>query len=247
MKGVILAGGLATRLKPLTLVTNKHLLPIYNKPMIYYPLQMMVKAGIKEVLISSSPDHAGHFATLLKGGEAFGLRLYYGVQENPKGGIANAMGLAEEFAAKDQILVILGDNIFNFEIKPVIEEFKKVHKGAVVFGRKMPPEICKEFGVIEIKKDGKVVSIEEKPEKPKSNIVQTGIYMYDNRVFDFIRKLKPSARGELEVTDLNNFYLKEGTLKCELLEWWVDAGTSFDELLRANELVADKIKSGELS
>lgn len=245
MKGLILAGGLATRLRPLTWVTNKHLLPVYNKPMIYYPLESMVKAGIKEVLISSSPDHAGHFANLLKGGEEFGIRLYYAVQENPKGGIANAISLAEEFAENEKLLVILGDNIFSTDLKSVANEFEKRNQGAVVYGVEMPTE-SKHYGVIEMDKEGKVLSIEEKPENPKSNIAQTGIYLYDTRVFNFIRQLKPSARGELEVTDLNNFYLKEGSLTCSLLDWWVDAGASHDELLRANNLVAEKVKSGEI-
>lgn len=245
MKGVILAGGLATRLRPLTWVTNKHLLPIYNKPMIYYPLEAMVKAGIKEVLVTSSPDHAGDFANLLKSGEDFGLKLYYAVQKNPKGGIADAIMLAEEFAKNEKILVILGDNIFHFDLKSVVEEFERKEKGAVDIGVRMPTE-SKQYGVIEMSSEGKVISIEEKPENPKSDIAQTGIYMYDSRVFEFIKSLSPSARGELEVTDLNNFYVKEGTLECKLIDWWVDAGTSYDELLRANNLVAEKIRKGEL-
>jgi glucose-1-phosphate thymidylyltransferase len=245
MKGAILAGGLATRLRPLTLVTNKHLLPIYNKPMIYYPLEAMIKAGIKEVLITSSPDHAGHFTSLLKGGEDFGLRLYYAVQQNPKGGIADAIALAEEFAQDEKLLVILGDNIFGKNLKNKVTEFEKKEKGMVVFGIKMAAE-AKHYGVIEIDQANRVISIEEKPEKPKSDIIQTGVYMYDNRVFDFIKKQKPSARGELEVTDLNNVYLQEGSIECELLDWWIDAGTSHDELLRANNLVAEKVKKNQL-
>lgn len=245
MKGVILAGGLATRLRPLTWVTNKHLLPVYNKPMIYYPLQAMVNAGIKEVLLTSSPDHAGHFENLLKAGDDFGLKVYFAVQKNPKGGIPQAISLAENFAKDDSIMVVLGDNIFNFDAKKTISEFNKKQKGAIVFGVRMPTE-SKQYGVIEIDGNGRVVSIEEKPENPKSDIAQTGVYMYDKRVFSFIKKLKPSARGELEVTDLNNQYLKEGTLKCQLIDWWIDAGTSYDELLRANNLVAEKVKNGEL-
>lgn len=246
MKGIILAGGLATRLRPLTLITNKHLLPIYNKPMIYYPIEAMKRAGVKEVLITSSPDHSGDFANLLKSGEDFGLKLYYAVQQNPKGGIANAIALAKEFAQNEKILVILGDNIFYTNLKTVVEEFEKQEKGAVVYGIKMPTD-SNQYGVIEMNKEGNVLSIEEKPEHPKSNIAQAGIYMYDKRVYDFINNLQPSKRGELEVTDLNNFYLKEGTLKCKLLDWWIDAGTSYDELLRANNLVAEKVKQGELS
>lgn len=246
MKGLILAGGLATRLRPLTWVTNKHLLPVYNKPMIYYPIQSLVKAGIKEILISSSPDHSGQFANLLKGGSEFNAKLYYSVQDNPKGGIANAIGLAKEFADGQKLAVILGDNIFGYNLKPTVEKFKKKEKGAMVFGIRMPEMESKHYGVIEIDKEGRVISIEEKPEKPKSNIAQSGIYIYDSRVFDFINQLRPSARGELEVTDLNNFYLKEGTLECALLDWWIDAGTSHDELLRANNLVAEKVKNGQL-
>ncbi len=245
MKGVILAGGLATRLRPLTLVTNKHLLPIYNKPMIYYAIESMVKAGIKEVLITSSPDHSGDFASLLKSGEDFGLKLFYAVQQNPKGGISDAIALAKEFVLDQKVLVILGDNIFKTDLKSAVDKFEHKEKGALVYGVKMPTD-SKQYGVIEMDKQGKVLSIEEKPEHPKSDIAQTGIYMYDSRVFNFIEKLKPSGRGELEVTDLNNFYLKEGMLSCELLDWWIDAGTSYDELLRANNLVAEKVKKNEL-
>jgi len=245
MKGIILAGGLATRLRPLTLVTNKHLLPIYNKPMIYYPIEAMARAGVKEVLLTSSPDHAGDFTNLLGAGEDFNLRLYYAIQKNPTGGIADALSLAEEFAKNEKILVILGDNIFHLDLKPIIEQFEKKERGAVVFGIEMDTE-SKQYGVIEMNDAGKVLSIEEKPEHPKSNIAQTGVYMYDDRVFKFIKSLKPSARGQLEVTDLNNIYLKEETLMCKMLDWWIDAGTSHDELLRANHLVADMVKQGRL-
>ncbi|MBI2074348.1 MAG: NTP transferase domain-containing protein [Candidatus Levybacteria bacterium] len=245
MKGIILAGGLATRLRPLTWVTNKHLLPIYNKPMIYYPLEAMVRAGIKDVLITSSLDHSGHFENLLKTGEDFGLQLFYAIQSNPKGGIAEAIALADEFAKGEKVLVILGDNIFNFNLLNTVEKFKTKDRGAMIFGIEAPNDPS-QYGVIEIDKNGKVLSIEEKPENPKSNIIQTGIYMYDHRVFDFIQALAPSKRGELEVTDLNNIYVKEGSMECEIIDWWVDAGTSFDELLRANNLVAEKVKSGEL-
>lgn len=245
MKGMILAGGLATRLRPLTWVTNKHLLPVYNKPMIYYPLESMKKAGIKEVLISSSPDHAGHFASLLRAGEDFGLKLYYAVQKNPKGGISDAIMLAEEFCNNEKLLVLLGDNIFGYDLSLSVQQMEQKEKGAKVFGVKMPTE-SGQYGVIEIDSNGKVLSIEEKPQQPKSNIAQTGIYMYDSRVFDFIKGLSPSSRGELEVTDLNNFYVKEGTMECEIIDWWIDAGTSHDELLRANTMVAEKVKNGEL-
>ena len=246
MKGVILAGGLATRLRPLTLITNKHLLPVYDKPMIYYPLEAMKRAGIKEVLLTSSSDHAGDFANLLGAGEEFDLKLYYAVQKNPKGGISDAIILAEEFAKGEKILVLLGDNIFGFDLSKAVTSFENKEKGAMVFGVEMPTE-SGQYGVIERDANGRVLSIEEKPEHPKSNVAQTGIYMYDSRVFEFIKGLSPSERGELEVTDLNNFYVKEGSMECAMLDWWIDAGTSHDELLRAQEMVADKVKTGELS
>lgn len=245
MKGMILAGGLATRLRPLTWVTNKHLLPVYNKPMIYYPIEAMKRAGITEVLISSSPDHSGDFENLLKSGDDFGLKFFYAVQDNPKGGISEAIMLAEEFAKDDNLLVLLGDNIFNYDLNKSREKFEQEGRGAMVFGVKMPTE-SGQYGVIEIDNDGNVISIEEKPEHPKSDIAQTGIYMYDSEVFSKIKNLSPSARGELEVTDLNNIYVGEGTMKCEIIDWWIDAGTSHDELLRANNLVAEKVKAGEL-
>lgn len=245
MKGVILAGGLATRLRPLTLVVNKHLLPVYNKPMIYYPIEAMAKAGIKDVLITSSSDHSGEFQELLKNGDEFGLKIVYNVQNNPKGGIADAIILAREFAKNEKVLVILGDNIFNFNLNHSREKFEKIEKGAMVFGVKMPTE-SGQYGVIEVDSKGNVISIEEKPAHPKSNIAQTGIYMYDETVFERIRKLSPSKRGELEVTDLNNLFLKDSIVMCELIDWWVDAGTSYDELLRANNLVAQKVKAGQL-
>lgn len=245
MKGVILAGGLATRLRPLTLVTNKHLLPVYNKPMIYYPLSAMKTGGIKEVLITTSAHHAGDFTNLLGSGEEFGLKLYYAIQRNPTGGIADGLKLAREFVKNEKILVILGDNIFDFNLKKAIDKFNKKQKGAVVFGIDMDTR-TKQYGVIEIGGTGKVLSIEEKPDAPKSRIAQTGIYMYDDRVFDFIDKLKPSRRGQLEITDLNNFYLRERELECEMINWWIDAGTSHDELLRASNEVSRKIKNGTL-
>lgn len=236
MKGVILAGGLATRLHPLTLVTNKHLLPVYDKPMIYYPLEAMQQAGIKEVLLTTAGEHVGDFANLIQSGEGFGLRLYYAIQQNRTGGIAQALYLAREFAHGEPILVILGDNIFHFDLKKTIEKFTK---GAIVFGVHLDTH-ARQYGVIEVDEQGNVLSIEEKPEHPKSDIAQTGIYVYDDRVFEFIEKLKPSIRGQLEVTDLNNLYLREGTLKCEIIDWWIDAGTSPDELLNASIQVASR-------
>lgn len=241
MKGVILAGGLATRLRPLTWVTNKHLLPIYNKPMVFYALETMKNAGIKDVLLSSSPDHCGHFINLLRSGKEMGLKLSYAIQEEA-GGIAQAIALSKDFADNGKILVILGDNIFKDSLLDSVKKFEKQKKGAKVFAKRMPTE-SKQYGVIEIDKNGKVLSIEEKPEHPKSDLAQTGIYMYDSQVFKFIKSLRPSKRGELEVTDLNNYYLKQGTLTCDILEgWWIDAGTSFEELLRANNLVANEYK-----
>lgn len=245
MKGVVLAGGLATRLRPLTLVTNKHLLPVYHKPMVYYPLEAMRRAGIKEVLLTTSGDHAGDFATLLKDGEEFGLKLYYAIQQNAKGGIADAIGLAEEFVNGESMLVMLGDNIFNFDLGEAVRRFESSGSGAMIFGVHKDTD-SKQYGVIEIDGSNRVISLEEKPEKPRSDIAQTGIYMYDNNVFDFIRMLAPSARGELEVTDLNALYLKDGKLRCEIIDWWIDAGTSFDELLAANNQVAQLVREGKL-
>lgn len=241
MRGVVLAGGQATRLRPLTWVTNKHLLPIYNKPMIFYPLESMARAGIKEVLIITGSNHVGSFINLLHSVKDFGLKISYEIQEQA-GGIAQGISLAQDFANEEEILVILGDNIFKDSLKPAVESFLRERNGSKVFAKEMPTK-CRQYGVIEIDKKGRVLSIEEKPEHPKSNLAQTGIYLYDKRVFKFIKRLKPSARGELEVTDLNNFYVKEGTMTCEILKsWWIDAGTSFDELLRANVLLAQELK-----
>lgn len=245
MKGIVLAGGLATRLRPLTLVTNKHLLPVYHQPMIYYALGAMKKAGIKEVLLTSSPDHAGHFANLLKSGDEFDIRLYFAVQKNPKGGIPDAIALAEEFSHGEPILVILGDNIFTFNLKESVERFVRINNGSVIFGVHKNTQ-SKQYGVIEMDKNGQVLSVEEKPENPKSDIAQTGIYMYDQHVFSYIKLLKPSARGELEVTDLHNIYQSKKQLRCEIIDWWVDAGTSYDELLLANNQVARMVKEGKL-
>jgi len=245
MQGLILAGGLATRLRPLTFVTNKHLLPVYNKPMIYYPVEAMQKAGVKEVLLTTSGEHVAQFANLLKSGDEFGMRLYYAVQQNPKGGIADAIALAEEFTHDEPLMVILGDNIFNVDLKPIVDAFEKKQEGAVIFGVKTNENLS-QYGIIEIDEHGTVLSIEEKPEKPKSNIAQIGIYLYDHHVFDYIRTLKPSARGELEVTDLNNLYLSKKQLTCHAIDWWIDAGTSFDELLKANNEAAQMVKEGKL-
>lgn len=246
MKGVILAGGLGTRLYPLTHVTNKHLLPVYDRPMIFYPIQALVKAGIEDILVVTSGPHVGHFLGILKNGERFGLKhLEYAYQEKPDGGIADALSLAKSFADEGPLCVVLGDNIFGFDLSSSVKEFEQQGTGAKVFGIRMEME-ARQYGVIELDQDGKVISIEEKPEHPKSDIAQTGIYMYDNTVFERISKLSPSARGELEVSDLNNLYLEDGQLKCDLIDWWIDAGTSVDELLRAGNQVSEKIKKGVL-
>ena len=239
MKGIILAGGLGKRLYPLTRISNKHLLPIYDKPMIYYPIQTLVDAGIKDILIVTGGNHAGEFLRLLGNGNEFGLKhINYTYQEG-EGGIAEALKLAKHFAEGQKIVVILGDNIIEKGIKRQVEEFQKQEKGARVLLKEV--EDPERFGVAEIK-DGKVISIEEKPKKPKSNYIVTGIYMYDDQVFEIVRTLKPSGRGELEITDVNNAYLKKGELTYDFLDgWWTDSGT-FDSLLRANNLAAKKHK-----
>jgi len=237
LKGIILAGGLGTRLTPLTKITNKHLLPIYCKPMIYYPIQTLVDAGIKEILIVTGGQHAGEFLRLLGNGAEFGLKhINYTYQEG-EGGIAAALRLAEHFADKDKVAVILGDNIIEKSIAKHVEEFRNQTRGARILLKKVPdPE---RFGVVGFK--GKeIVSIEEKPKHPKSDYAVTGIYMYDNQVFDIIKTLKPSHRGELEITDVNRAYLKTGELTYGILDgWWTDSGT-FDSLLRASNLVAKR-------
>ena len=237
IKGVILAGGLGKRLHPLTKITNKHLLPIYCKPMIYYPIQTLVDAGIKDILIVTGGMHAGEFLRLLGDGTEFGLtHINYTYQEG-EGGIAEALKMAEHFAGNDKIVVILGDNIIEKDIKKPVAEFKKQPCGAKILIKKV--EDPNRFGVVELK-GGKIISIEEKPKRPKSDYIVTGIYMYDNKVFDIAKKLKPSKRGELEITDVNNAYLKKGELTYSILDgWWTDAGT-FESLLRANNLIAKK-------
>jgi glucose-1-phosphate thymidylyltransferase len=235
MKGVVLAGGSGSRLNPLTRVTNKHLLPIYDKPMVYYPIQTLVNAGIDEILLVTGGKNAGDFLRLLGNGRDFGLKhLNYTYQEG-EGGIAEALGLAEHFADGESICVILGDNIIENNIKDTVENFKKQKSGAKILLKEVND--ASRFGVAEIR--GKsVVSIEEKPIKPKTNYAVVGVYLYDASVFQKIRRLKPSGRGELEITDVNNFYIDEGTLTYEILNgWWTDAGT-FESLLRANNLVA---------
>lgn len=240
IKGVILAGGHASRLYPLTLVTNKHLLPIYDRPMIYYPLQSMKEAGIKEVLIITNPQHAGDFLNLLGTGEGFGLKLHFAIQKNP-GGLAEAVSLTRSFSNNDPFVVILGDNLFDFSLKPAIARFIKQEKGGRIFTMAHPQP--QNYGVVEINSNNKIISIEEKPKKPKSNLIQIGIYMYYPSIFNYIEKLNPSNRGELEITDLNNIIRERGELYCEKLEennWWIDAGTSYNELLTANIVAAKR-------
>lgn len=235
MKGVVLAGGTGSRLSPLTRVTNKHLLPIHNRPMVYYPIQTLVNAGIEEILLVTGGNNAGDFLRLLGNGRDFGLRhLNYTYQEG-NGGIAEALGLAEFFAAGQPICVILGDNIIENNIRRAVENFRKEKNGAKILLKEV--EDAQRFGVAEIR-DGRVLNIEEKPKIPRSNFAVTGIYLYDSTVFEKIKRLKPSGRGELEITDVNNFYIEEGQLTYEMLDgWWTDAGT-FESLLRANNLVA---------
>lgn len=235
MKGVVLAGGLGSRLKPLTAVTNKHLLPIYNQPMIYYPIQTLVSAGITDIMIVTGGNSAGDFLKLLGNGKTFGLKhLNYTYQEG-EGGIAEALSLVEHFAGADPICVILGDNIIQGNISAAVDDYRKQEGGAKILLKKV--EDPQRFGVPEL--DGKrVLRIEEKPAQPKSEFAVIGIYLYDFRVFDIIRTLKPSGRGELEITDVNNAYIERGQMTWDELEgWWSDAGT-FESLLNASNLVA---------
>jgi len=236
MKGVILAGGTGSRLHPLTKITNKHLLPVYDKPMIYYPLQTLVDAGITQILLVTGGRNSGDFLRLLANGKEFGLNhLNYTYQEG-EGGIADALGLAEHFADGDKICVILGDNIIEKDIRHAVEDFRRQERGAKILLKEVHD--AQRFGVAEIR-DGRIVGIEEKPLHPKSNYAVTGIYMYDETVFDRIRRLVPSRRGELEITDVNNLYIREGTMTFSHLDgWWTDAGT-FESLLRATNLVAN--------
>ncbi|MCZ7380698.1 MAG: sugar phosphate nucleotidyltransferase [Candidatus Methanoperedens sp.] len=230
MKGLILAGGTGSRLYPLTKVTNKHLLPVYDKPMVYYPLQTLIDAGIDDIMIVSGRGHAGHFLELLGSGSEFGVHLTYEIQEKA-GGIAQALSLARDFADDGSITVILGDNIFQDNVQDAVESFKS---GAMIFLKEVPDAF--RFGVAEIK-GNQIISIEEKPKLPKSNFAVTGLYIYDASVFDIINTLKPSGRGELEITDVNNEYIRLDEMSYSLLSgYWSDAGT-FESLFRASELV----------
>jgi len=231
MKGIILAGGTGSRLYPLTKVTNKHLLPVGDKPMIYYPIEKLTEAGISEILIVTGTEHMGDVVNLLGSGRDFGCRFTYKVQDEA-GGIAQALGLAENFVGNDSMAVILGDNIFESDLKKAANEFKG--NGAQIMIKQVPdPD---RFGVVELDGD-KIVGIEEKPDQPKSEYAVTGIYMYDSNVFEFIKTLKPSGRGELEITDVNNHYIRQGKMKYSILEgWWTDAGTP-ESYKTANDLI----------
>ncbi len=234
MKGIILAGGTGSRLYPLTKVTNKHLLPVYDRPMIFYPIQTLVDAGIKEIMIVSGRGHAGHFLELLGSGADIGVKFTYEIQEEA-GGIAQALGLAGSFADEDDVTVILGDNIFQDNIKEDVSNFKD---GAKIFLKEVPD--AHRFGVAELK-GNKVAGIVEKPREPKSNFAVTGLYIYSNNVFKIIKNLKPSARGELEITDVNNYFVNNGTMEYRILDgFWSDAGT-FESLLRASLIVKNQI------
>jgi len=236
MKGVILAGGLGTRLYPLTKVTNKHLLPVYDKPMIYYPIQTLINAGIDDILIVTGGNNAGDFLRLLGNGKEFGLKHINYTYQQGEGGIAEALGLAEFFAAGEGICVVLGDNIIEKNIRRAAEAFRKQKEGAKILLKEVPDP--HRFGVAELKGD-RIIRIEEKPKQPKSKYAVIGIYFYDFTVFDFIKTLKPSDRGEMEITDVNNRYIGKGSMTYDILKgWWTDAGT-FESLLRANQLVAE--------
>ncbi|MFH0853324.1 MAG: sugar phosphate nucleotidyltransferase [bacterium] len=239
MKGVILAGGMATRLRPLTKVTNKHLLPVFNKPMLYYPIATLRQAGLKEILIISGRGHAGHLLELLGSGKELGVSFSYEVQEEP-GGIAQALGLAEKFTEGEKVVVMLGDNILVDNIKNAAQEFERQPQGAKIFLKET--KYPKSLGIAQINGD-KIINIEEKPKQPKSNLAVIGLYMYDNTVFEVIKTLKPSDRGELEVTDVNNYYVQQGKMTYQVLNgWWGDGGESFESLLEAGQLVANTLK-----
>uniref|UniRef100_A0A7C3RJA3 glucose-1-phosphate thymidylyltransferase n=1 Tax=Dictyoglomus thermophilum TaxID=14 RepID=A0A7C3RJA3_DICTH len=237
MKGIVLAGGTGSRLRPLTQVTNKHLLPVGRYPMIFYPIYKLKQAGIYEILIVTGREHMGDVIELLGSGRDFGVEFTYKVQDEA-GGIAQALGLARHFVNGEKCVVILGDNIFEDDITPYVKEFEEQKEGAKILLKEVSDP--QRFGVPEFK-DGKIIAIEEKPKEPKSNFAVTGIYMYDSEVFEIIKTLKPSWRGELEITDVNNVYIKKGTLTYNILKgWWTDAGTP-ESLFRANELCKNMI------
>ena len=234
MKGIVLAGGRATRLRPLTNITSKQLLPVYDKPMIYYPIETLIKSGIKDILIIIAPDYSGHFLYLLNDGAEFGVHFSYAVQMAPRG-IAEAFIIGEDFIGDDNVTLILGDNIFDGDFSNEIKSFKS---GGMVFAKKV--EDPERFGVVDFDDKLQAISIEEKPTKPKSNYAVVGLYTYDNRVIKYAKNLKPSARNEIEITDLNNIYLKEKELKVNIFDGlWEDAG-SFDSLLRVSNIMASR-------
>ncbi|MFH1868581.1 MAG: sugar phosphate nucleotidyltransferase [Candidatus Omnitrophota bacterium] len=237
MKGVILAGGLGTRLYPLTLVSNKHLLPVYNRPMIYYPIQTLVDAGIEDIMLVTGGNNAGDFLRLLGSGKDFGLKHIEYTYQKGEGGIADALRLAEDFVDGEKVVVVLGDNIIEKSIRKFVEKFKKQKEGSRILIKKV--EDPERFGVVEFK-NGMILNIVEKPKKPRTDYVVTGIYMYDSEVFNIVKGLKPSKRKELEITDVNNAYIKQGKMHYDKLPgFWTDSGT-FESLLRANNLAARK-------
>jgi glucose-1-phosphate thymidylyltransferase len=244
MKGIVLAGGLGTRFDPVTRVVNKHLLDVFGEPMIYFPIRSLAAAGITDVVLVTG-DQIPQFQRLLGDGSEFGVHLHYAFQQNPEGGIADAIAKAEALVAGERVVVILGDNIFQDDLGPLVRSFEQQDKGAKILLKRLPAEEAKRFGVAEVE-DGRIVRIVEKPADPPSDLVQTGCYMYDDRLFDFVRTLRPSGRGELEVTDLNNIYIDEGTMTYDVLAgWWTDAGTPLTKL-RASILVA-RAKGVEVS
>lgn len=240
MKGIILAGGSGSRLYPLTKITNKHLLPIYNKPMINYPLRTLINGGIKDVLIVSGTGHAGHFLNLLGSGKEFGVNLTYEIQDEA-GGIGQALVLAEDFVGVDKCVVILGDNIFEDNITPYIQEFNKQKEGARIFLKEVGDKDAKRFGIAVVK-DDKVTYVEEKPKNPKSNLAMTGLYMFDKDIFKVLRSLSPSWRNEIEITEAIEAYLKKGVLYYSKINgFWSDAGT-FDSLLKSSQFIKETEK-----
>ena len=238
MKGLVLAGGLGTRFHPVTTVVNKHLLDIFGEPMVYFPIRALATAGVRDIVVVTG-DEIPQFKRLLGDGSSLGVRLEYAYQQDPEGGIADAIAKAEGLIGGHRVVVILGDNIFEDDLTPFVESFKAQDKGAKILLKRMDPEEARRFGVAEIDQ-GRIVRIIEKPSEPPSDLAQTGCYMYDDRVFSFIKTLSPSARGELEVTDLNNLYIEEGSMTYEVLSgWWTDAGTPLTKL-RASVLIAQE-------
>jgi glucose-1-phosphate thymidylyltransferase len=236
MKGVVLAGGYGTRFHPVTRVVNKHLLDVFDEPVVYYPIRTLAEAGITDVVLVTISEEIGQFRNLLGTGSELGVSLDYATQEGA-GGIAEALLKAEPLVGDEEVVVILGDNIFQESLRPYVEDYQRQDKGAKILLKQVSLDDALRFGVAEVR-DGKIIGIEEKPANPKSGLIVTGCYMYDDRVFDFIQTLTPSARGELEVTDLNNLYVEEGSMTYDVLRgWWTDAGTPASKL-RASILVA---------